>query len=136
MHLLSESAVWKTESEFILPDGKISRAIGETSIVVQKSEIKNNSWVSFGESQRINNYSIKVISKNELIFESLNPELGIQKGKFNIDRNIIYSKFIVENTNLNGFEIIKREDNFCFSNGALYDADNLINSWNSILTKK
>jgi hypothetical protein len=102
MHLLSETAVWKTESEFILPDGKISRAIGETSIIVQENEIKNNSWVSFGESKRINNYSITVVSKNELLFESLNPELGIQKGKFNIDRNTIYSKFIVENTNLNG----------------------------------
>ncbi len=136
MHLLSETAVWKTESEFILPDGKISRAIGETSIIVQENEIKNNSWVSFGESKRINNYSITVVSKNELLFESLNPELGIQKGKFNIDRNTIYSKFIVENTNLNGFEIIKREDNLCFANGALYDADDLINTWNAILIKQ
>ncbi len=136
MHLFSESAVWKTESEFILPDGKISRALGETSIVVQKSGIKNNSRVSFGESQRINNYSIKIISKNELTFESFNPELGIQKGRFNIDRNIIYSKFIVEDTNLNGFEIIEREDDLCFANGALYDADDLINTWNAILIKQ
>lgn len=135
MHLLSESAVWKSESEFILANGEISRASGETSIVVLKNEIKNNSWVLWGESKRVNNYSIRVISENELAFESLNPELGIQKGKFNIDRNIIYSKFIIENTNLNGFEIIKREGDVCFTNGALYDADILIDTWNAILTK-
>jgi len=135
MHLLSESAIWQTESEFVLPDGKISKASGETSIVVLENEIENKSWASFGEFKRINNYSIKVLSKNELAFESVNPDLGIQKGKIYVDRNILYSKFIIENTNLNGFEIIKRENNLCLANGALYDGDNIINSWNAILTK-
>ena len=136
MHLLSETAIWKSESEFVSPEGTITKAFGESSIVVKGSEIKNNSWASFGESERMNNYSIKAISENELTFESLNPELGIQKGKFNIDRNIIYSKFIIENTNLNGFEIIKRENNLCYTNGALYDGDRLINTWNAILIKQ
>ncbi|MEH0153922.1 hypothetical protein V6R21_07220 [Limibacter armeniacum] len=136
MHLFSESAIWKTASEFISPDGKISKAFGETSVIVKANEIKNNSWASFGELKRVNDYAIKVISKNELTFESLNPELGIQKGKFNIDRNIIYSKFTIENTKLNGFEIIRREHDLCYANGALYDGENLINTWVAIMTKQ
>jgi|LSQX01.2.fsa_nt_gb hypothetical protein len=136
MHLLSESAVWNSISEFISSDGTITEAIGETSIVIKENEIINNSWASLGESKRINNYRIKIISKNELRFESLNPDLGIQKGKFNIDRNTIYSKFIIENTNLNGFEIIRRENDLCYVNGALYDGENLINTWNAKLSKQ
>jgi hypothetical protein len=136
MHLLSESAVWNSISEFISSDGTITEAIGETSIVIKENEIINNSWASLGESKRINNYRIKIISKNELRFESLNPDLGIQKGKINIDRNTIYSKFIIENTNLNGFEIIRRENDLCYVNGALYDGENLINTWNAKLSKQ
>jgi|SRR5574344_1583758 hypothetical protein len=136
MHLLSESAIWKTESEFISNNGAISNAIGETSIVYGNDIIKNNSWACFGETKRVNNYSIKTISGNELSFESTNPELGIQRGKFNIDRNIIFSKFIIENTSLNGFEVIRREGDLCYANGALYDGDNLINTWNAKLTKQ
>nr|WP_320000151.1 hypothetical protein [uncultured Draconibacterium sp.] len=136
MHLLSESAVWNSMSEFISSDGTTTKAIGETSIVINENEIINNSWASLGESKRINNYRIKTISKKELLFESLNPELGKQKGKFNIDRNTIYSKFIIENTNLNGFEIIRRENDLCYVNGVLYDGEKLINTWNAKLSKQ
>lgn len=76
---------------------------------------------------------ITVITDNEYLFESLNPELGIQKGIFNIDRNLIYSKFVIEGTDLNGFEIIKRVENTCYANGALYDGQKLINTWNAIM---
>lgn len=136
MHLLSETAIWKTESEFITPDGTVSKALGETSILIKGNEIENNSWAFFGTLKRENNYSINPGSINEFNFQSLNPELGIQNGRFNIDRNIIYSKFIIENTDLNGFEIIRREGDRCYANGALYAGGNLINSWRAVMTKQ
>ena len=42
---------------------------------------------------------MKTMNKNnEYQFESLNPGLGIQRGIFNIGRNLIYSKFTIEKT--------------------------------------
>jgi len=135
MHLLSETAKWKTESEFVSPDGIISKATGESYIIVKKQEIRNDSWAVFGGMKRVNNYKIRIVSNYEYHFESLNPELGIQKGIFNVDRNLIYSKFTIEGTNLNGFEIIKRLDDICYANGSLYDGEKLINTWNAVMNK-
>lgn len=135
MHLLSETGKWKTESEFVSPDGIISKATGESNIVVNKQEIRNNSWAVLSNIKRINNYKITRITDNEYQFESLNPELGNQKGTFSIDRNTIYSKFTIEGTNLNGFEIIKRLNDICHANGALYDGEKLINTWNAVMNK-
>ncbi len=43
-HLLSDSAEWMTNSEFVDKDGKILRAIGEAKIIVDGEEIVNESW--------------------------------------------------------------------------------------------
>lgn len=134
-HLLSETALWITESEFVYPDGCISKGKGESNVVVKGKTIINNSWILFGETRLTNNYIISLISDTEYHFESLNPEIGIQKGVFNIDRNIIFSKFEILNTSLNGFEIIRREADTCFANGALYDDHKLINTWNAVMEK-
>ncbi len=132
-HLLSETAQWVTESEFVSSNGEVSKATGQSEIIKNEESIENNSWVLLGETKRINNYKITVITDNEYQFESLNPELGIQRGTFHIDRNIIYSKFVIEGTNLNGFEVIKRIEGTCYANGALYDGQKLINTWNAIM---
>lgn len=135
-HLLSETAIWTTESEFVNAEGIISKATGKSEVIVSLNDIKINSLAIIGEVERKNDYKITVVTDNEYHFESLNPELGIQKGVFNIDRNLIYSKFTIENTNLNGFEIIKRIENTCYANGALYDEQHLINSWNAVMKKQ
>lgn len=135
-HLLSETAKWITESEFVYPNGEISKAMGESEIIVSGKDISNNSWVLLGKTKRTNKYKITVITDNEYQFESLNPELGIQRGFSHMDRNIIYSKFIIEKSNLNGFEIIKRIGNTCFANGALYDEQKLMNTWSAIMQKE
>lgn len=134
-HFLSETAVWQTTSEFVTSDGTTSHARGKSVVTVSETEIINESWAQMGEVKRINNYKITPVSPNELIFESLNPELGKQTGIFNIDRNTVFSKFKIEGSSLNGFEIIRREENTCYAQGALYDNDTLINSWTAIMNK-
>ena len=92
MHLFSESALWETKSEFVTQDGTISKGYGETRIYFEDHLIFNQSWVKLENALRENHYKINPVSENFFEFESLNPELGIQKGKFHIDRNVVFSK--------------------------------------------
>lgn len=80
MHLLSESAIWKTESEFISNNGAISNAIGETSIVYGNDIIKNNSWACFGEAITNN-------GKTPLVIHAINTETENMIVK--ADKNVI-----------------------------------------------
>lgn len=134
-HLFSESAVWKTISEFVSPDGKITHAEGESVISVQETVIMNESWAILNNTKRVNNYRITSISPYEFIFDSSNPELGKQTGVFHIDRDRVFSKFKIVETTLNGFEIVRRENDVCFVQGALYDNDTLINTWSATMHK-
>lgn len=135
-HLFSESAAWYTTSEFVTPDGKISCAKGKTIISVTEMEITNESWAELDGLRRANHYKITPVSQTRFDSESLNPELGKQIGLFSLDRNTLFSKFRIENTTLNGYEIIRREDDICYAQGALYDNDELINTWTAIMNKK
>jgi hypothetical protein len=135
MNLLSETALWKTESEFVTPTGNITRSMGETKVEVKGKTISNHSWVILGGEKRENNHKIVRVNTNEYQFESSNPELGIQTGKFNIDRNVIYSKFQVKGTPYNGFEVINRHGDECTVWGILYDGDKVINSWQANMKK-
>lgn len=135
-HFLSESAIWQTISEFVAPNGEISNAEGESVISVFETEIINESWAQVCNVKRVNDYKITPVSLTEFSYESLNPELGKQTGMFNIDRNTVFSRFKIEATSLNGYEIIRREGDICYAQGALYDNDGLINTWNATLTKK
>lgn len=135
MHLLSENGLWKTESEFITPEGNITKATGESKIELHNGIIYNHSFVILKNEKICNDYEIKKKKENHYVYESRNPGLGIQIGTFDIDRNIIYSKFIIENTKYNGFEIIERVDRNCFAHGALYEGTSLINTWRAKMTK-
>ena len=135
-HLLSESASWSTTSEFVTSEGHVSEATGRSAITIQEKEIINTSWVQLGKVKRENNYKIISISDTKYHYESINPELGNQIGVFIADRNILYSKFKIEDSSLNGFEIIRREGDTCFAYGALYDNDNPINTWTAIMVKE
>jgi len=135
-HFLSDSAVWETVSEFLGPDGKVSEGTGESVINIDGNLITNESWVTIQDNRMENRYEIRPLSVNRLQYTSKNPALGIQTGYFDISENIIYSKFAVQGTALNGYEIIRREDCICYANGALYNGDGLINTWNAVLGKK
>jgi len=135
-HFLSESAIWQTTSEFVTPNGDISYAKGESVISVEDKEIINESWVQMTDIKRVNNYKIIPVSPFAFAFESLNPELGKQTGSFHVDRNMLFSKFKIEGTFLNGYEIIRREEDVCYSQGALYENEFLINTWNAMMKKK
>lgn len=135
MNLISENGVWLTESEFVTSDGKISKAKGKTEISIIGETIMNHSSAELDGNAIVNDYKIKVSNNNRHPFLSKNPALGIQKGFFDVDRNIIYSRFEIENSSLNGFEVVIRNDNICNAHGALYDGNKLINTWTAKLIK-
>lgn len=135
MHFLSNSNHWVTESEFVSSTGVISKANGESKVEIFKDYISNKSYVFIDGKALKNDYEIHKVSENRLTYRSKNPDLGVQTGTFDIDRNTIYSRFVVERTKLHGFEIIVRKGDECFANGALYSDDELINTWSAIMTK-
>jgi len=136
MHLLVESSLWESVSEFVTPEGNIMNAIGETKIIVDENKIENKSWAMVNGSKIENFYLITKISETKYSFVSENPSLGTQKGIFSLDRNIIFSKFHIENTDMNGFEVIIRSNDICEAYGALYNKNELINSWKANMKLK
>ena len=135
MNLLSEEAIWNTSSIFTDSEGNTSHGSGESHIRIMDNIIYNHSWSTLQGKSIENNYIIKQISKNKYKYQSENPTLGIQSGYFDINDNIIFSKFNIENTNLNGFEIIVRNKDTCIAKGALYNGEELINTWNAEMKK-
>lgn len=135
MNLLSENGIWITESEFVTEDGKISKATGETQIHINNGIISNHSFAEIDGKKLVNDYEITISDTNRYPFQSKNPVLGVQKGYFDIDRNTVYSRFEIDSTTMNGFEVIIRDDNICTAYGALYDKTKLINTWKAILRK-
>lgn len=135
-HFLSETAVWESVSEFVSPDGTVSEGRGESAIHIEGGLITNESWVIMQDKKMENMYEIKPQTENRYQYISNNPSLGIQRGYFDVLHNIIYSKFLIQETELNGYEIIRRIDSTCYANGALYNGDELINTWNAVLQKK
>ncbi len=134
-HLLSDSAEWMTNSEFVDKDGNILRAIGEAKIVVEGPEIINETWACVEGKKVCNCYRIEKESDLKYHFECQNTDLGKQIGDFNVDRNIVYSKFTVSDSSLNGFEIIVKDDDECTIYGTLYDGSNLLNTWRTVMVK-
>jgi hypothetical protein len=132
-HFLSKSAEWTTEAEFVRPNGTITSGKGKSKISIEGDRILNQSHVVIEGNTRENNYSIERVSDSRLEYHSENPELGTQFGTFHIDRNVIYSKFHIENTKLYGFEIITRFGDECLASGAMYQGDSLVNSWRAVM---
>ena len=83
----------------------------------------------------VNNYIAQIETENNYKFIVTNSKLGIQSGTFHIDKNVIYSKFQIDKTELNGFEVIIRNNNECQVYGCLYNGKNIINSWQTSLRK-
>lgn len=134
-HLLSESSVWHSTAEFTDAKGNVSKGIGITEIKVCTDKITNNGYVEFEGAIIHNDYEIRAGNNNVFYSCSINSTLGIQGGRFFINGSKLFNDFIIENSSMHGFEIIRREGNICFSDGALYDADALINTWSAILRK-
>lgn len=129
-HFLSESSVWHSTAEFTDAKG-----IGISDINVYIDKIINNSHMKFEEAIIHNDYEILAGNNNVFHSCSINPALGIQRGRFTVNGSKLFDDFIIENSSMHGFEIIRRDGNICFSDGVLYDADTLINTWSAILRK-
>lgn len=136
LHFLSESAIWETTSEFVTPTGEVSKGTGESIIKIDGDLIINESWAILQGRKIENNYKIERLSVNHYQYTSLNPTLGIQKGFFDISGSNVYSRFQIEGTELNGYEIIRRVNHTCFADGILYNGSEVINSWNALLNKR
>lgn len=134
-HLLSDSAEWMTNSEFVDKDGNIIKAIGEIRIVVKGQEIIHENWVCIDGKRESSCYKIEKESASKYNFVCQSTSLGKQTGDFNIDRNVLFSKFTVNEKNLFGFEIIVKEEDECIAYGTLYSGVELVNSWRTIMVK-
>ena len=134
-HLLSDSAEWMTNSEVIDKNGNVLRTIGESKIKISGEEITNENWSCIDGKKECSCYKIEKESDLRYRFECNNPSLGKQTGDFNINKNVLFSKFVVSDTSLNGFEIIVKEEDECIVYGTLYDGHELVNSWRTIMVK-
>jgi hypothetical protein len=134
-HLLSDSAEWMTTSEFVDSEGKIFRAIGETKITANCETVTNESWACIDGRKVYNTYTIAKESELKYRFESENPDLGTQTGEFNIDRNVVYSKFTVKDTDFSGFEVIIKDEDECNVYGTLFNGSKLVNTWRTIMVR-
>jgi hypothetical protein len=124
-----------TSSEFVDKEGKIYKAIGESKITLDSESITNESWACIEGKKVYNNYKIEKETELKYIYESENPDLGTQTGEFNIDRNVVYSKFTVKDSPLNGFEIIIKDEDECNVYGTLYNGTELVNTWRTIMVR-
>ncbi|MFA6727431.1 MAG: hypothetical protein WCS17_04325 [Prevotella sp.] len=134
-NFLSEEAVWESISEFVDSNGKSMACQGKSSIKFKGEIILNESYSSFGEKTLTNDYEIRIVSENRYSYTSMNPVIGVQTGFFDINQNTIYSKFSIKESELNGYEIIRRIEDTCYANGALYNGNELINTWSATLHK-
>ena len=123
-------------SEFVSPDGTVMNANGGSFISVIPTEIINEAWVASKKINRRNSYRITPVSPTEYASESLNPEFGHQTGRFQIERNMLFFKFRIEGSEMDGYEIICRQSSVCYAHGALYDGKNLLNTWTTVSNKQ
>lgn len=134
-HIFSESAVWHTESVFITPSMEQKTGTGESQVTVTEDKIVNNSWSNNGDLSLRNEYRITPLEGNRFFCRSANAILGVQYGWMDIHKNTVFSKFVFEKSELNGFEVITREGDRCIVAGSLYDGNKLINTWTAVMTK-
>lgn len=135
-HLLSEDSDWKVYAEFAYPHGKILAREGELYVKFFPDHIERWYWYMEGEEKIEALFTIVSTTIDAFDYYSDGiKNLGMQNGTMHVDRNRIYSKFIVENTLLNGFEIAIHNGESCHVNGAIYHDKKLIKAWTSILTR-
>lgn len=135
-HIFSESAVWKTESVFMTPDGVHHKGSGESHITVKKDKVINRSWTT-NHLELKNEYRITHMDGNRYLCRSENARLGTQYGWMDLQGgNTMFSKFEFENTEYSGYEVITREGDVCHVYGALYKGNQLENTWTGTMTKQ
>ena len=94
-HFLSESSVWHSTSEFTDAKGNVSKGIGVSEIKVCTDKITNNSYVEFEGAIIHNDYEIRSENNNAFHSCSINPTLGIQKGRFFVNGSKLFYDFII-----------------------------------------
>ncbi len=135
-HLLSEGSVWHSTSAFTDAKGNVLKGIRISEIKVYADKITNNSYVEFEGAIIHNDYEIRAGNNSVFYSCSINPVLGIQRGRFYVNGSKLFYHFVFENSSMYlRLFVGKVKGNMCFSDGALYDADALINTWSAILEK-
>lgn len=134
-HIFSESGLWKTESVFITPGLEEKHGSGESRITVLKDRICNESWTNNGDLRLRNEYRISYFDNNRYLCKSENAVLGNQYGWMDIHNNVVFSKYLFEDSVHNGYEVITREGDTAHVVGALYRDNLLINTWTAVMTK-
>lgn len=92
-HLLSDSAEWMTNSEFVDKSGNIFSAIGEAKIMVSKGMISNESWTCIDGKRVCNCYKIDKETESRYRFECDNTAPGKQTGDLLIPGRVLLKIF-------------------------------------------
>lgn len=137
LHFLSGDGVWQSSSAFTDAEGNVSEGTGRSVIKVDNNgKITNHSYADLSGKKISNDYEICRVNTGEYRCCSVNPDLGIQEGTFHVRGSKVYFDFNIRETAMHGFEVIRREGDVCFSDGALYDGDKLINTWSAVLRRE
>lgn len=134
-HIFSETAVWKTESVFITPDGVRHPGEGESHITVYETKVINESWTDNHLKLR-NEYRVTHMDGNRYLCRSENVRLGTQYGWMDLHDNTMFSKFEFEDSNYSGYEVITRNGDTAYVVGALYKGNQLENTWTATMRKQ
>ncbi len=134
-HFLSEPGTWKVASEFVDPAGKVITSQGESVISVDRFGITNDQWLSSDEGSRQNSYRITPVSATEMTALSIDPEQPTLLGTLSVEGGKLFFKYRREGSAINGYEIISRCRSTCYSFGALFDGEKLLQNWSATLNK-
>jgi hypothetical protein len=71
-----------------------------------------------------------------MVAESTDPDMPRVTGALKIDRNILHFRYQVDGTGVNGYSIISRKRNVCYTYGAHYDGSTPLMTWTAMVNKK
>lgn len=120
-------------------NNNIIKVEGKTVIVHQE-----NLWINEGYMKLLldnpiefkNRYEITPFVKDFTSWQSLNPALGIQLGKFMVIEDTIISTYVSKDGDYSGSEcIVKISDNLYKSKGFAFKGNSKLSSWSVELTK-
>jgi hypothetical protein len=135
-HFFSESGTWKVTGEFVAPNGNAMLSEGEAIVTVgSDGEIINRVRVASKKINRRGIYRIVPVSPEEMVCESLASASKRLTGRFNVDGNMVFFRYKMEDSERGGYLMIHRQDAVCYTHGTLSDGDTLLQEWSATLNK-
>jgi hypothetical protein len=128
-HLLSDSGRWIVTAEFIAPDGSVDTSEGEAIITVGPDETISEVTVTSHTINRHGSYRVVHVSRTVMRCEELTPTPGGFTGTLTVDRNMLFLKFRITASTVNGYQIMHRNGDVCYAHGTICNGDQPTRNW-------